>query len=274
MSSTHLDLPDETKELYKKHKELKEEFSRLFSKKQEMLNHDKGLLTALYLKFVGRKKYEQYCLEVELSRLKQELSLLQAYVNRNEAPDIPAVSKTLDKMFVEFQEKIEEEAKRISAATEFLKGDFLSSEETKQIKDTYYYIVKKLHPDVNPAVTEEMKELFLKAQLAYEILDIQTLKQIFLFLNDEESVNSAEIPTLKVKDIVEKLEQNVLLLKNQIAKLETEFPFNMRENLKDEEWIKRECEHADNKIAELKPEIEKIKEYIKMLKEWKPELQN
>jgi len=60
-----------------------------------MLQHEKPLLTALYLNKIGHKQYKIFCLSVELRQLKFRLSLLQAYVNRNEEPDLKAVDKEI-----------------------------------------------------------------------------------------------------------------------------------------------------------------------------------
>ena len=46
-------------------------------------------------------------------------------------------------------------------------------------KELYRKIVKKLHPDMNPDVTEHELELFHRATKAYEEGDIMTLQAIY-----------------------------------------------------------------------------------------------
>lgn len=265
--STSIDLTNEQKELRLQYERLKIEFSELFALKNEMLSHEAPLLTSLYLELIGRKLYEVYCLSVELSKLKQRMTLLQAYVNRNQIPEITVVDKKIETQFAEYQKKIEDEAQRLAAAKEYLKGSFLSAEETKELKGIYYTIVKRLHPDINPDLTEDQKELFVKAQAAYDLLDINTLRIILISLDigkkeDSEEYNLAE----KVK----KLAENVSVLTNQIDALNREFPYVLREKLSDEAWIKAEQEDADKQLETYKTEIEKYKQYVILLEEWKP----
>ena len=271
-NSTSLEFTPEQKELRARYEALKREFSELFSLKNEMISHDLPFLTSLYLDLIGRKLYEVYCLSLELSILKQRMTLLQAYVNRNEAPDIEAVDKEIEVHFAEYQRRIEEEARRLTAARDYLlKGSFLSEDETKELRTIYFTIVKRLHPDINPNLTEEDKELFIKAQAAYEMLDLKTLRLILISLDLD---NPPPIEAYKLEEMVEKLTENVRELQSQIDKLNLEFPFIFKEKLKNEEWVKYEIESAEREIDAYKIEIEKYKQYVILLEEWKPEFQN
>lgn len=268
-NNSSLDLSSDTKLLRDRYSKLKKEFSEVFAQKEHMLSHEQPLLTALYLQKIGQKKYEAYCLNVELAKLKHRLALLQAFVNRNEKPDLKAVDKEIEVQFAEYQQKIEAEAQRLAAAQDFLKSSFFSSEDVKKIKEIYYIIVKRLHPDINPDLPESMKELFVKAQTAYELGDLVTLQQILLLLNNDNSDLEIALPNLK--EMVSRLQENVKTLKHQIELLNLEFPFIFREKLEDEEWIETERETTDQEIETLKQEIEKYKNYVTLLEEWKPE---
>lgn len=269
LAEKSIDLEPDRKELYFLYSQLKSEFSELFALKSKMLHHDESVLTALYLEKVGAKLYEIYRLKVELSRLKLRVSLMQAYVNRNEYPDLDEIEKTVLTEFLSYQQKIEEDSQRLAAAKELLKGSFLSEEESKQIKEIYYSIVKRLHPDINPGYSDEMKELFIKAQLAYELSDLPTLKEIFLMLNVRDYHSG--VITYDLEQMVSRLQENVNKLKQQIDQLNERFPFIHKENLFDKEWIMAQQESADTEIQSLKPEIEKYNRYIVLLQEWKPE---
>lgn len=269
---TSIEITPEHKELRARYEMLKREFSELFSLKNEMISHDLPYLTSLYLELIGRKLYEVYCLSLELSILKQRMTLLQAYVNRNEVPDIKAVDKKINVQFAEYQNRIEEEAKKLAAARDYLlKGSLLSEEETKELRTIYFMIVKRLHPDVNPNLNEEDKELFIKAQAAYEMLDLDSLRLILLSLDLD---NPPPVEAYKLEEMVEKLTENVRELQSQIDKLNLEFPFILKEKLINEEWVKSELESAQKEIEAYKIEIEKYKKYVILLEEWKPEFRN
>jgi hypothetical protein len=143
-----------------------------------MLQHEKPLLTALYLNKIGHKQYKSFCLSIELQRLKFRLSLLQAYVNRNERPDLKAVDKKVETTFEEYNRQIEAEAERLAAAKRFLSGNFLTSENSKKLRELYYFIVKRINADLS----DNMKDLFIQAQAAYDLGDLEILQQIALLL--------------------------------------------------------------------------------------------
>lgn len=269
LSEKSIDLSNERKKRHARYERLCKEFSELFIQKNKMLSHDEPFLTALYLKKIGVKLYEVYCLNVELSQLKLRLSLMQAYVNRNEQINSQQVDNEVERAFSEYKQKIEEEARRIASATEFLKGSFLSLEDSRQLKQIYYTIVKRLHPDVNPNLSEEMKDLFVKAQVAYELCNLDALKEVLLVLDIKGDKIDVSIPDLEKR--VEQLQKNVNMLNTQIEQLKATFPFMHEQNLSDEDWIKSQRESADCDIDLLNKEIEKYKEYISLLEEWKPE---
>lgn len=269
---TSIEITPENKELRARYEMLKREFSELFSLKNEMISHDLPYLTSLYLELIGRKLYEVYCLSLELSILKQRMTLLQAYVNRNEVPDVKAVDKKINVQFAEYQKRIEEEAKKLAAARDYLlKGSLISEEETKELRTIYFMIVKRLHPDVNPNLNEKDNELFIKAQAAYEMLDLDSLRLILLSLDLD---NPPPVEAYKLEEMVEKLTENVRELQSQIDKLNLEFPFILKEKLINEEWVKSELESAQKEIEAYKIEIEKYKKYVILLEEWKPEFRN
>lgn len=271
-SSNSLDITTEKKQLREQFAVLKKEFSELYIQRENMLSHEQPLLTALYLQKIGYKMYDAYCLNVELSKLKFKIALLQGYVNRDEKPDINKVNKELESQFREYRLKIEAEAQRLAAARKFLNGTFLSANETKKIKEIFYIIVKQLHPDINPDLSENMKELFIKAQTAYELSDLHTLQQILLLLKNKESSLNISLPDLQ-EQVNHQVENNNAL-KKQIEQIYNDFPFTYKEKLEDEEWINSECKTINAEIERLNQDIEKFKDYVTLLEEWKPELQS
>ena len=134
----------------------------------------------------------------------------------------------------------------------------------------YRIIVKKLHPDINPFVTEHEKDLFVKAQAAYDLYDLTTLNTILLSLGVNDS--SADVAPIDLKAQVATLEEHVSKLKDLIASLEMQFPFNYRFELADDAWVTAEQQQLEDDMAVLAIEKKKYSEYILLLEEWKPEL--
>lgn len=265
-----IDLTNEQKMLHIRYDILKKEFTDLFAQKNEMLSQEENVLTALYLTAVGQKQHRKYCLIVEIKMITHRISLIQSYFNRNEVPDLKAIEKIVEKHFAAYQQKIAAEAKRIAIAKAFLKEGFLSEAEVKKLKEVYRLIVKKLHPDINPNLSEEQKDLFVKTQAAYDLCDLPALNAILLTLDTTASKEIVDPIDLKAQ--VAKMEENVTMLTEQIAALEKQFPFSYREKLADEAWIDSEQESLDKEISELELEKEKYADYLVLLEEWKPAL--
>jgi hypothetical protein len=267
-----LDLTPEYKMLQMRYDILKKEFTELFAQKNDMLSQEEQVLTALYLTAVGQKQHQKYCLTVEIKMIMQRISLFQAYFNRNELPDVAVIEQKMEKQFAEYQQKINNEAKRIALAKAFLKDGFLSEGDVKKLKEVYRLIVKKLHPDINPNVTELEKDLFVKAQAAYDLCDLTALNAILLSL--EMNAGSEAVAPIDLKAQVAVLEEHVSKLNGLIAKLEKQFPFTYRDKLADEVWIAAEQQQLDADMEALTLEKKKYSEYILLLEEWKPELLN
>jgi hypothetical protein len=250
---------------------LRKEFSDLYALRNEMLTYSAPYLTALYLDTLGKRHYSKFCLGVELSMIKQRIDMIQGFINRNESPDLTSIDLEIKKRFAEYQQKMDEEARELEKAKAYLKEKFLPEDIVKKLKEVYRLIVKRLHPDLNPDLTARENDLFVQAQAAYDLCDLDSLNQILLSLNLE-----AKAPALNtdLKSLVEKLADNVNKLKEQIEKLEKEFPFNWRDKLADTEWLETEQQVLDKQIAELTHEKEKLSEYMLLLQLWKPELLN
>lgn len=264
------DLSFAQKELSKKYGEFKREFLDLFIIKNRMVSHDEPFFSALYLQKIGILKYELFCSQIELSKLKYRISLLQAFVNRNEKPILDDIDKDIQIAFAEYQKQIENEAEKLAAAKEKLKNGFLSKDEVKNIKDIYYAITKRLHPDINPNLSDYEKDLFLKAQIAYDLGDLQTLKEIFMVIDLPDGENR-NVPAFDLKKQIGVLEKNIEGLKKQIDELNKRFPFTYSEQIFDEQWVKTEQETTQKEIELIKEQIEKNKTYVSLLEEWKPE---
>ena len=187
--------------------------------------------------------------------------MLQAYVNRDEKPDVVTVNREIDRKLEDYYKVLRDQEEQLKAAKKFLSGGFLSSEETKEIKDIYHVLVKQLHPDLHPEQTEEEQELFLKAQAAYRMSELQILRDILLKLGSPEN-KEKEICTI---DLIQNLKDRIGKLKHQIAELNNSFPFIYRENLKDEKWIKAQVDEIDAACAELEKRKSVLLEIIDLL---------
>lgn len=129
----------------------------------------------LNLGSIEYRAYEAQCLSL---RLKRKIELIQAKKNRQEKVIISAIEETLDTEFAEYQKRLDEQINKMNDALKRSKAEVLTDEENKELKKLYRKIVKALHPDINPDVSETQVNLFDNAVQAYKNGDLNTLRII------------------------------------------------------------------------------------------------
>jgi hypothetical protein len=257
MNPYALDMSAENKRLHARYQALKTEFSSLFQEKDTMLIYEKEYLTALYLALIGRKKYELFCLQTEVSSLKFKQSLIQSYLNRSEPPNLSHIEAAIAKAFNSYFKQIEEQAQNLKAAQAYLETDALSPEEAQELKTLYRTLIKRLHPDINPSLSERDKVLFQQVQAAYKLCLLTKMREFILLLDS--SIEWEEMPLgMDRQSAIAQLEAKIAKYKSDIALLNQSFPFIFRGKLFDEGWIQQEKSLIEEQISCLTKEKEQL----------------
>ena len=131
-----------------------------------------------YMLKLGSIEYKAYEAQCAALRLKRKIELIQAKKNRQEKVIISAIEETLDNEFAEYQKQLNEQIDKMNDALKRSKAEVLSDEDNKELKKLYHKIVKALHPDINPDVSEAQVQLFDNAVSAYKSGDLGTLRII------------------------------------------------------------------------------------------------
>ena len=131
-----------------------------------------------YMLKLGSIEYKAYEAQCAALRLKRKIELIQAKKNRQEKVIISAIEETLDNEFAEYQKQLNEQIDKMNDALKRSKAEVLSDEDNKELKKLYRKIVKALHPDINPDVSEAQVQLFDNAVSAYKSGDLGTLRII------------------------------------------------------------------------------------------------
>ena len=257
-----------TARLLRNLEELKRESANLFNKRDEMLTYEYPRLVSLYLTLIGQLQYEEFSLDVEVKVLSLRLSLIQAYINRNQYPDFEAIEEQVRIEKENYKRILNEKMDDIKAAKEYLASPLLSPEDSRELKALYVLLVKKLHPDINPGQPENHKELFLKVVAAYKSQDLATLRQILLMIETDSMDN---LPEETLQDQIGKLEDTVARLKERIKELEAQFPFNLRDKIYDKEWVAEQQNLLKESIEALKVKKQSLEQILMAYRSWKPE---
>ena len=219
-----------------------------------------NIKTAYMLEFgsLEYSLYESYCKYLRLRRKKE---MIQAKKNRQEKIILSDIESQLDREFVEYKKKLEEKISGINRALERSKMEALSDEEEDEIKKLYRKIVKKLHPDLNPKMTDAERELFYHAAQAYEKGNLNAIRMIFQIVDngDMEEDFSSSIEELRKEE--QRLQALVSQIQEEIEHIKTVPPYTLKKYVEDE---KERLE----KIRELKQELKSFQDAIRTEEEY------
>ena len=243
---------------------LEKELGKVILEQDEMVNAVKPNLEAEYQKTIGYKELE--CLENEIAarRIKRQIELIQAAVNRQETIEIEKVEKQLDDEFQEWYEKIDEQYQKVQEAQSRIEG-LMSDEENEEFKKLYRQLVFKLHPDLNPNQSKDEKNLWNRVQLAYQGGDLEEMRSLMIILEAQDG--TVELPSSK--DILEKMKtkltEQIQKIINKLSEMGNEFPFNMADKLADKDWVLAKLEETDLQIRHWGDKCEEYDELLKMM---------
>ncbi|MFV0267762.1 MAG: hypothetical protein ACK5HT_11565 [Draconibacterium sp.] len=175
---------------------------------------------------------------------------------------ISAIEKLLDEEFAEYQEKLNEQIDKMNAALERGKGEFLTAEETKELKTLYRTVVKALHPDIHPNVSKAQIKLFQKAVDAYENGDLNALRIIKEMVAEpalpEQSENGVAV-LIKEKERLLKMFE---LIKEQITEIRECYPYTLKPIVQSEELTAEKKADLEDTVSRLQEMIEIYKKRI------------
>ena len=248
--------------------ELRLESAKLYLKAEYMQFEERPLLLSLYETHIGKMLFHEFQLNVEIRILNLEAQLYQAYINRNARPDEEQIATRIRLEQEKFKAEIEEKEANIKAAQDYLNAPSYSKEETEELRNLYRLIAKALHPDLHPEQTQKEKDLFLKAVSAYRIGDIFVLRQIALALTEE---SIGDIPEIDLPRLIEKAQETVDSFRQRIDQMNSVFPFIYRDKLTNADWIKEQQVEIAERISAAKKQLEQSRNYLMMIKLWKPD---
>lgn len=240
MSEKIIILP-EYEELTEEVKKLRVKVPILLQERDTLIAVDCQNIKMKYMLLVGTLECQAFQEECDCRRTKCKMELIQEKINRREKITIEKIEIVLDEEFEEYQVRMDQKLHELNQMLERSKGKLLSDEETKELKDMYYRIVKALHPDMHPDISEEQKDLFLKAVDAYKNGDLITMRMINESVADPKELEKHD--TLQgLKDEKDRLEMLVGLVKDDIKEIIESFPYNVKDMIDDDEWVEAQRE--------------------------------
>ena len=207
-----------------------------------------------YMLKIGGLEYQAYEAECTFLRLKRKVELIQAKKNRQEKVILSVIEDALDHEFLEYQKRLDEQMDKMNDALERSKAEPLSEEESRELKILYRKVVKALHPDMNPEITDAQARLFDQAVSAYKNGDLPAMRLIDEMVGGGPVLTDQENMAVKLSKEKDRLNSLLERVKKEIGKIKTEYPYTMKEFLEDSEKLERRREELE-KILEQYQEL-------------------
>lgn len=236
------DLEESNIILFQNFEELKEqveklriELSILVLEKDELQFVECENIETAYLLLFGALEYKVYEAQCSMLKLKRKVELIQASKNRQEKVDFSKIEDILNREFEEYKNKLNDQINKMNKAIERNNSTSLSVEETSELKKLYRKIVKALHPDLNPSISEAQRTMFENAVLAYKSGDLFTLRIINEMIVDNTLPDIKQDAIAQLTEEKKRLENLINGIKNSINKLKSEYPYTMLDIINDSE---------------------------------------
>ena len=245
--------PDISK-IQKDNERLKAEITMAVLERDDLkFNQCRNIETAYMLK-LGNLEYKAYKAECDMLREKRKMELVQARINRQEQIDLKSIGHVLDEEFLEYQSRLDERLDRMNEALKRSKGEYLSDAESKELKQLYRKIIKALHPDLHPELSQSELNLFYQAVDSYESGDLQGLRLIETMVAEDGKQVTEDALSMEKKN--ERLKGILASLQDEIEKIKSSFPYNKLDLLEDDAAVEKEKEKLEALIAQYEEQAE------------------
>ncbi len=234
---------------------LRTELSMLVLERDELLFVECKNIEMAYMLSVGGLEYNAYEIECAVLRLKRKAEMIQAKKNRQEKVILSEIETALDKEFADYRAKLDEKIRKMNDALERSKGQILTDEENAELKKLYRAIVKELHPDLHPDLSEAKKRLFQSAVDAYEFGDLEGLRIIAGMVGGPVTQEENKDMTGQLIKEKERLTKLIQTVNKRIASIKSEYPYILKPLVEDPDKI-------EEKKAELQAYTQELKEVL------------
>lgn len=202
-----------------------------------------------YYREFGNLMKELFSLKVECICLKKKISYCQMCINQNKTILASSLNEHISIVMKEYNEELNELVEHIKYANNVTT---ISLSDVQKIKKIYRYIVKKIHPDMNPELfkRDEIKELWKRTSVAYTCNNLKELQEIQILVDALDTSGTH----VQIENISQKIDE----LKKEIDKIIHSTPYEYK-------YLLDDSIEVHHKKSELKKEIEEYIAYKKQL---------
>jgi hypothetical protein len=201
-----------------------------------------------YAAAFGSRLEALHALQIEGSKLKREIDLIQADINAGGEIDFERIQATLDAEFAAWEAKLREEAAMFANHVEIL-DRLQKPEKVRKLRDKFRILARRLHPDLHPGQSAADLALWHRVTAAYERSNLDELSALEIITTENKHVKSS--------DTVEALRDQLAMLRvrlNQIVlsidQRGREWPFDQLAILDDPHALAEHQLDLDTRISE------------------------
>lgn len=143
--------------------------------------------------------------------------------------------------------------------------ELLSKEDTILLKKLYRKIVRALHPDINPDLSDRQKDLFYNATESYKAGDLYSIKIIYDIVCAGDMDADNPLTGKSLMDEVKRLEELVQKIQNDIDLIKSQSPYTLKIYLEDEDKKLEKLNTLENELKSYQEAIKTQEEYIEEL---------
>lgn len=254
-------------ELLKKCKKLKNQLINIIEEKESLIKHKFFYLKSEYIEKIGFLEFELYELDLRLGETMRRIELVNLALESNIPFNLYHIESEVKREFEDFEELLKLKDKEIQFSRYFLDMNKMSDEEFLELKKYYKKTIRLIHPSINFNLSELQKNLWNKANIAYENVNLIYLKIIYKLAYDE-SINMTRMEDCSNEEISSQIyyfEDTIKKYLEEIDEFKENFPFNKEELLKNETKVKEIRKDLSQSINEAKNILEMLEEHFLLI---------
>ncbi len=231
-------MDDQKRELIAQVKQLREKIVELVMEREDILLQKNPAIEADYMVKVGA--YEVKLAEAELAarRAKRKLAMCQAQANAGENIKELEIEEELDAELEEWMVNIQQKQMQVFSLLDRRSSSYaMGSSDSKKLKSLYRKLCKRLHPDLNPLLSDQEKNLFSGIQKAYERGDVASLEAYLWVLDEAEDIDDERKDIEELTAEVALLEAQVSVQEEMLEQVKSSYPFNLIDKLSNANWV-------------------------------------
>ena len=256
-------------------KRLRKELEKLILEEDNLVYIECENIRAKYIREFGSKEYKILKLSLSYQKLLRKIEILQAKLNRKDSISIDFLNRLdrdIEKEFQNYMEELNAKLEEINWAADRFGLDKITGQEFIDFKKKYKELVKKLHPDLNPAIDPKLLEIFYKVVDAYKNgwIEIIDLYYELIILADD---YNAEDDRLNYKAEIGRLKEKIEKIKASIADIKNSYPYIYKDLLDSPQETQNHKKELDDLIESYKISNQyledRLKDIIENVKDWK-----